>query len=113
MLCLFGTQHVQSFFDQLPPELSLFGAGHRGIADDVDDAIPQHDAIGSDHLRDRQCRGDLHGGDAGLFQFCRNRSTAARTGTSRGCQDNRVNLQPPRLLGDFATHAPRIRKRVG
>jgi hypothetical protein len=33
----------------------------------MNDAVTEHDAVGSHHFRDRQRRGDLHGRNAGLF----------------------------------------------
>jgi hypothetical protein len=75
----------------------------------MNDAVADHHAIGTDHLRHRQCRSDLHRRDAGLLQFRRNRSTAARAGASRGREDDRVHSQALGLLGHFSAHAARVR----
>ena len=49
-LCLAPAQSIQCFFNQSPPELFLFGSRQRGITDNVDDAVAEHYAIGSDHF---------------------------------------------------------------
>jgi hypothetical protein len=47
------------------------------------DAVTQHQAIGSNHLCNRQSRSDLHGRNTGFLQFSRDRSAAACAGASR------------------------------
>jgi hypothetical protein len=45
-------QRRQRLLDQLAADfLFIFGA-HAGIADDVNDAVAEHGAIGADHLGD-------------------------------------------------------------
>jgi hypothetical protein len=47
--------------------------------------------VGADHLRHRQHGRHLHHGNAGLFEFGRNRSTAASGRPSRGGEDDRID----------------------
>ena len=106
-------QRRQRLLDQLAADfLFIFGA-HAGIADDVNDAVAEHGAIGADHLGDGQRGGDLHRRYASFFQFRGDRSAAASAGASRGGEDNRVDAQPFRLLGHLAPHAPGVRQRIG
>ena len=77
------------------------------------DAVTEHGSVGPDHLGDGQGGGDLHGGDAGFFQLGGNRSAAASAGSSRGRKNDRVDAQPFGFLGHLASHAPRIRQRIG
>lgn len=78
----------------------------------MNDTVPEHGSIGADHLRHRQRRRDLHRRYTRFFQFCRNRSAAASTGTSGRRENDRVDAQMFRLLGHLAAHAPGIRQRI-
>jgi hypothetical protein len=102
-------QCLERLFYQLTPELLLFLGGHTGITDYVNNAVPKHQAIGSDHFRDRQRRSYLHRGDAGFFQFRGDRSAAARAGSSRRSENDRVDPQTPGFLGHLTAHAARVR----
>ena len=84
-----------------------------GISDDVNNAVTQDKAVGTDHLRDGKSRRDLNGRDAGLFQFGCDRSAAAGARPSRGGKDNRINAQLFHSFRHLAAHAPRVGKRVG
>jgi len=108
-----AAQRIQRLFDQFAPHLFFLLGRNFGVADDVDDAVTEHSAIGADHFGDRQSRGDLHGGDAGFFQFGCDRSAAASAGASRRGKYDRVDAQPFGFLGHLAPHAPRIRQRIG
>ena len=48
----------------------------------MNNAGAKHDTVGADHLGDGQGRSDLHYGNAGFFEFGRDRSAAARAGAS-------------------------------
>lgn len=74
----------------------------------MNDAIPEHHAIGSDHSRDRERGGDLHGGNPGFFQLGGDRSAAARARSSGRRQDDRVDSEIFDLCGDLAPHTARI-----
>ena len=50
----------------------------------MNDAVSEYDAIRSDHFCDGQCGSDLHRRDAGLLEFSRDRSAAARARPSSG-----------------------------
>lgn len=102
-------QGCQCLFNQLAPELFFFGGRNRGIANDMHDAVTQHQAIGSNHLCNRQSRGDLHCRNTGFFQFSRDRSAAACAGASRGRENDRLNTQAFGFLGHFAPHPASIR----
>jgi len=60
-------QRAERLLDQFPPHFLFFFRRHLGVADDVDDAVAEHGAVGADHLGDGQRRGDLHRGDAGFL----------------------------------------------
>jgi hypothetical protein len=49
----------------------------------VNNAVTEHQAIGSNHFRHGQSRRDLHRGNSGLFEFRRDRSAAASARSSR------------------------------
>jgi hypothetical protein len=80
---LVSLQRCQCLFNQLAPELFFFGGRNRGVPNDMHDAVTQHQAIGSNHLCNRQSRSDLHGRNTGFLQFSRDRSAAACAGASR------------------------------
>ena len=74
----------------------------------MNDAVPEHDSVGTDHLCDGQRRGDLHRRDTGFFQFGRDRSAAARAGPSRGSQNNTVNPERLGLFRHFTADTARV-----
>jgi hypothetical protein len=106
-------QRLKSLLDQLPPKLFLIFVRETCVPDHVNDTVPEHQPIGSDHLRNRQRRRDLHGRNARLFQFSRDRSAAARARSSRRCEDYGIDSETFDPLGHFPTHATRIGQRVG
>ena len=108
-----SAQCSQRLLDQFAPQFFFLISRHLGVADDVDDAVTEHGSIGTDHFGDGQGRGDLHGRDAGFFQFGCDRSAAASAGTSRRRKYDRIDAQTFSLLGHLASHAPRIRQRIG
>ena len=83
-----------------------------GVAGDVHNAVAQHHAVRSDHLGNRQCRSNLHHGNAGFLQLGRDRSAAARARSSRRSQNHGVDAVPLDLLRHFAAQAPRIGQRI-
>ena len=113
--CLFsaGLKLRERFFQQLTANFLLVFGRNRGIADDVDNAVAEHRPVGADHLGDGQRRSDLHGWDAGFFQFGGDRSAAASAGSSRRRENDRVDAETLGLLGHFASHAPGVRQRIG
>jgi hypothetical protein len=66
------------------------------------DAGAQNDTVGADHLRDRQGGSDLNHGNARFFEFGRDRSAAARAGSSRRGEDDGVDA----VLFDLLGHLP-------
>ena len=112
VLGFFTAKRIQRLFNQSAPKLSFFGERHRGISDDVDDTVAQHQAICPNHFCDRQSRRDLHRRDTCLFEFRRNRSAAARAGSSRRREDDRVDAQVLGFLCHLATHPAGIRQRI-
>ena len=112
-LIAIAAQRSQRLLDKLAAQLFFLLRRHLGVADDVDDTVTEYDPVGADHFGDRQRCGDLHGGDAGFFQFGCNRSAAASARTSRRCKNDRVDAQPFCFLGHLPPHAPGIGQRIG
>ena len=74
----------------------------------MNDTVSSNDAVRAHHLRDGKSRRNLNGWDAGLFEFSRDRSAAARAGASRGRKDNCINPQLFDSFSHLAAHAPCI-----
>lgn len=108
----FALQCFERLFHQLTPKLFLVVGGEAGIANDVNNAVAEHQAIGADHFCNRQSGSDLHRRDAGFFQFRGDRSAAARAGSSRRSENDRVDPQAFGLLSHFTAHAAGIRQRI-
>lgn len=60
-------QLLQRLADQLPPHFFFLLRREFSVANNVNDAVAEHDSVGADHFGNGQRRGDLHGGDAGFF----------------------------------------------
>ena len=73
----------ERLFHQSASELFFILFRYLRIAHYMDDTIAEDQPIGADHFRHRQRRGNLHCGNAGFFEFRRDRSTAASAGSSR------------------------------
>ena len=73
----------ERLFHQSASELFFILFRYLRIAHYMDDTIAEDQAIGANHFRHRQRRGNLHCGNAGFFKFRRDRSTAASAGSSR------------------------------
>ena len=95
------------------PQLSFFLLRQVGIAQDVHNATALHNAVRADHFSYWHDRGDLHDGNTGLFEFGRDRSTAARTGASRGGQNDGLHPVGLELLGNLPPQTAAIGERVG
>jgi hypothetical protein len=74
----------------------------------VHNAVTEDQAIGSNHFRHGQSRGNLHCGNTRLFEFCRNRSAAASARASRGREDDRVYAKTLGPLRHLPAHAPGV-----
>ena len=83
------------------------------IAHDMDNTTTLNDPVRADHLRHGQYRGDLYDGDTGLFEFGRDRSTAARGRPSRGRQDDRIDPLCLELLRNLTTEPAAVGQRIG
>ena len=106
-------QRGQRFLDQSAAHFFLFLRRDADIAHHLNNPVAEYDPIGSDHFGDRQCRGDLHRRNTGFFQFCCDRSAAARTGTSRGSENDGIDAQQFGLRGHLVAHAPSVRQWIG
>jgi hypothetical protein len=95
------------------PQLLFFLLGQISIAKDVHNTTALHNAVRADHLRHWHDRGDLDDGDAGLFEFGRDRSTAASAGASRGGQNHGLHPFGLELLGNLPAQTATIGDRVG
>ena len=102
-------QRGQRFVDQSPAHFFLFLGRNADIAHHLHNAVAEHDPIGPDHFRDGQRRSDLHRRDAGLFQFGRDRSAAARAGSSRGGENDSVDAQTFGFRRHLAPHTAGVR----
>ena len=76
-------QRVQRFLHELSPQFFFLCRRQLGVAGDMHDAGAEDDAVGADHFGDGFGGGDLHHGNAGFFEFGRDRSAAASAGSSR------------------------------
>jgi hypothetical protein len=95
------------------PQLPFFFLGQVGIAKDVHNATTLHNAVRADHLGHWHDGGNLYDGNTGLFEFGRDRSTAARAGASRGGQNHGLYPFGLELLGDLPPQTAAIGDRVG
>jgi hypothetical protein len=95
------------------PQLLFFLLGQISIAKDVHNTTPLHNAVRADHLGHWHDRGDLDDGYTGLFEFGRDRSTAASAGASRGGQNHSLDSLGLELLGDLPSQTATIGDRVG
>jgi hypothetical protein len=75
-------QRLKRFADQVPPHLFFLLGRNIGVANYVNDAVAQDDAVRAYHFCDGQSRRDLYGGDACLLQLSGDRSAAASAGPS-------------------------------
>src|SRR5262245_29664788 len=79
----------------------------------MDDTTTLDNAVRADHLRHWHDRGDLDDGYTYLFEFGRDRSTAASAGASRGGQNHGLHSLGLELLGNLPSQAAAIGERVG
>ena len=77
------------------------------------DAVTQNGAVRAHHFRDRQGCCDLNRRDAGLLQFRRDRSAAARAGASRRSEYDGIDSQLFHPFGHLPAHPSRVRERIG
>lgn len=72
------------------------------------DTVTEYEAIDADHFGDGQRGSNLHRGDTGLLQFGGDRSAAARAGSSRRGEDDRIDRQSFCLLRHLPPHPARV-----
>ena len=79
----------------------------------MNDAVSEHYPIRPNHFCDGQRGGNLNRRDAGLLQFGRDRSAAARASPSGRSQYHAVDPKRLCLFSHFTPHAPGVGKRIG
>ena len=99
---------MQCLANQSPAQFPFQFRRSPGVPYDVNDTIAEDDAIGADHLCNRQSGGDLHRRDSCLLQFRCNRSTAARAGSSNGDKYDNIDSLTLGFGRHFTAHAARI-----
>ena len=106
-------QGVKGALEDIVPQLLFFFLGQIGIAQDMYNPTTLYNTVRADHLGHRHDGGNLHDGNTGLFEFGRDRSTAARAGTSRGGQNHSLHPVGFELLGNLPSQTAAIGERVG
>ncbi len=84
-------KRLQCFADQPAAQLFFLFRGRFGVANDMNDAVPKNDAIRPNHFSDGESRSDLHRRDSRFLQLGRNRSAAARAGSSSRGEYHRID----------------------
>lgn len=71
------------------------------------------DTVRADHFRHWHDGRYLHHRNTGLFQFCRDRSTAARACPSRRRKNHRLDAFGFELLGNFSAQTTTVGNGIG
>ena len=106
-------QGVKGALEDIVPQLLFFLLRQIGITENVHNTAALHNAVRADHFSYWHDRGDLDDGNTGLFEFGRDRSTAACAGASRGGQNHGLHPVGLELLGNLPPQTAAIGDRVG
>lgn len=99
--------------DQSASQVLLLVGGQVRVSGYMDYAVAEDHTIGTNHLGDRQGRGDLDNRDSGFLELGCDRSAAASAGSSSRCEDHGVHALGFDFLDHLLTHAPGVGQRIG